>query len=106
MSGGGTYASGASVTVSAAAKTGHVFTNWTESGSVVSTSASYTFTATANHALVANFTQTYKISVSASPSAGGTVTGGGTYASGANVTMTATAKTGYTSPSGRRVARW
>ena len=96
VSGGGTYASGASVTVSATAKSGYVFTNWTESGSVVSTSASYTFTATSNRTLVANFTQTYKITVSASPSADGTVTGGGTYTSGASVTVTATAKTGHT----------
>jgi uncharacterized repeat protein (TIGR02543 family) len=84
------------VTVTASAKTGYRFTNWTESGSVVSTSASYTFTATSNRTLVANFTQTYKISVSASPSTGGTVSGGGTYVSGASVTVKATAKTGYT----------
>jgi hypothetical protein len=63
---------------------------------VVSTSASYTFTATSNQALAANFTQTYTISVSASPGADGTVSGGGTYASGANVTVIATAKTGHT----------
>jgi uncharacterized repeat protein (TIGR02543 family) len=55
-SGDGTYASGASVTVTATPKSGYVFTNWTQSGSVVSTSASYTFTATTNRTLVANFT--------------------------------------------------
>ena len=63
---------------------------------MVSTTASYTFTVTADTALVANFAQTFKIAVSASPSADGTVMGGGTYTSGANVTVTATAKTGHT----------
>ncbi len=55
-SGGGTVDSGASVTVKAVAATGYAFANWTEGGVVVSTSASYTFTASANRALVANFT--------------------------------------------------
>jgi uncharacterized repeat protein (TIGR02543 family) len=41
--------------VTATTKTGHTFTNWTQSGSVVSTSASYSFTATSNRTLVANF---------------------------------------------------
>jgi Divergent InlB B-repeat domain len=54
-SGGNTYVSGANVTVTATANSGYVFTNWTQSGSVVSTSASYTFTATSNRTLVANF---------------------------------------------------
>lgn len=62
----------------------------------MSTSASYTFTADSNTTLVANFTQTYRIQVSVSPSGTGTVTGGGTYVSGANVTVKATAKTGHT----------
>lgn len=39
---------------------------------------------------------TYAISVSANPSAGGTVTGGGEYTSGQSCTVTATANTGYT----------
>jgi uncharacterized repeat protein (TIGR02543 family) len=95
VSGAGTYASGSSVTLTATAKTGYRFTNWTESGSVVSTSASYSFTATSNRTLVANFIQTYTIAVSASPTAGGTVSGGGTYVSGSSVTVNATAHSGY-----------
>jgi hypothetical protein len=54
--GGGTFNSGASVTVTATAAQGFTFTNWTEGGTQVSTSASYQFTATANRTLVANFT--------------------------------------------------
>jgi uncharacterized repeat protein (TIGR02543 family) len=96
VSGGGTYASGSSITESATANSGYVFTNWTQSGSVVSTSASYTFTATANRTLVANFTQTYTITTSASPGAGGTTSGDGTYAKGSSVTVSATANGGYT----------
>ena len=38
----------------------------------------------------------YTITVSASPSAGGTVSGGGTFASGSSWTVTATANSGYT----------
>ena len=47
VSGGGSYSSGASVTVAALANSGYSFVNWTENGTQVSTSASYTFTATA-----------------------------------------------------------
>ena len=54
-SGGGQVAVGATVTLTAAPSTGYVFTNWTESGNVVSTSATYTFVASATRALVANF---------------------------------------------------
>ncbi len=52
---GGTYNSGARVTVKAVARTGYQFLNWTENGTAVSTSASYTFTINSNRSLVANF---------------------------------------------------
>ncbi|MGZ3754766.1 MAG: ice-binding family protein [Mucilaginibacter sp.] len=54
-SGSGAYASGTSVTVTATPNTGYSFTNWTENGAIVSTSAAYTFPLTANRTLVANF---------------------------------------------------
>jgi hypothetical protein len=41
--GSGIYNSGSSVTVTATPANGYTFTNWTENGSVVSTSSSYTF---------------------------------------------------------------
>ena len=56
VSGGGTFAYGSSRTVTATANTGHTFANWTESGSVVSTSLTYQFTVNSNRDLVANFT--------------------------------------------------
>ena len=97
VGGGGTYNQGASCTVTASANTGYTFTNWTENGNVVSTSARYTFTVNANRNLVANFTiRTYNVSVSANPTNGGTVVGGGTFNHGQSCTVTATANNGYT----------
>src|SRR5205807_1285356 len=56
VSGAGTFAAGSSRIVAATANSGYTFTNWTESGSVVSTSSSYSFTLSGNRTLVANFT--------------------------------------------------
>lgn len=98
VTGGGTFNQGASCTVTATANTGFNFTNWTENGTVVSTSASYTFTVTGNRTLVANFTaqpQQYTINVSANPTNGGSVTGGGTFNQGQSCTVTATANNGF-----------
>lgn len=102
-SGDGAYSDGASVTVSAVASEGYEFKGWAENGSIVSTEAIYTFNATADRTLTATFEKkqapapiTYTVSVSADPAAGGTVSGGGTYQSGASVTVAATANAGYT----------
>jgi Divergent InlB B-repeat domain/Alpha-L-arabinofuranosidase B, catalytic len=99
VSGGGTFASGSSDTVIATPNSGYSFVNWTANGSVVSTSASYTFTLNGNVTPVANFTPVapsqYTIAVSASPSADGTVSGGGTFAAGSSDTVTATPNSGY-----------
>ena len=56
VAGGGTFAVGSSQTVTAAANSSYTFANWTQNGTVVSTSASYSFTLTGNETLVANFT--------------------------------------------------
>ena len=96
VTGGGTFAQGQSCTVVASPNANYTFTNWTENGNVVSTNASYTFTVTSNRTLVANFTaQTYIITVSADPTNGGIVTGGGTFNYGQSCTVTATANEGY-----------
>jgi hypothetical protein len=55
VSGGGKFAEGSSQTVTAMPDTGHTFVHWTESGRVVSTSETYTFTLNGNVALVADF---------------------------------------------------
>ena len=99
VTGGGTYNQGQQCTVTASANAGYTFTNWTENGNVVSTQASYSFTVTGNRTLVANFQaqpQNYTISVSANPTNGGTVTGGGTYQQGQSCTVSASANNGYT----------
>src|SRR5205807_849926 len=104
VAGGGTFASGSSDTVTATPSSGNTFANWTENGTVVSTAASYTFTLTGNRNLVANFTANppspspvgLTVAVSASPTAGGIVTGAGTFASGSSQTVTATPNNGYT----------
>ncbi len=99
-SGGGAVTQGSSVTVTATPAAGYQFQSWSENGVVVSTAASYAFTATASRTLVANFTPvqagSYQISASASPASGGTVNGAGSYASGSTVTLIATPSTGYT----------
>ncbi len=99
VTGGGTYQQGQSCTVHATANSGYTFTNWTENGTVVSTQANYTFTVNGNRTLVANFQaqpQSYTITVSANPTNGGSVTGGGTYQQGQSCTVHATPATGYT----------
>ena len=97
-SGGGTKNCGSSVTVTATTNSGYNFVNWTEGGTQVSASASYTFSASANRTLVANFsaiTCTYTISTSSSPSGGGSSSGGGTVSCASSVTVTATPASCY-----------
>ncbi len=95
-SGGGTFSEGANVTVVAEANAGYTFLNWTEGGAEVSTSSSYSFTASTNRDLVANFSRiTYTITTGASPSDGGSTGGGGVVNSGDSVTVVAVANAGY-----------
>ncbi len=97
INGAGSFAEGTTATLTATANTGYTFTKWTKNGAQVSTNATYSFTVTADAAYVAHFTlNSYNVTVSANPAAGGTVTGGGTFNHGASCTLTATANTGYT----------
>ncbi|MFA5773013.1 MAG: ice-binding family protein, partial [Thermoplasmata archaeon] len=96
-SGGGTFNSGSSVTVTATPNAGYTFTNWTENGIEVSTNASYQFTISGNRTLVVNFAaMQYTVTLSSNPAAGGTTSEGGTFNSGSSVTVTATPNAGYT----------
>jgi Divergent InlB B-repeat domain len=99
VTGAGTFASGSSQTVTATPNSGYTFANWTANGSIVSTSASYTFTFNGNRNLVANFTVkpvNYTIALSDAPSTGGTMSGSGTFTAGTTRTVTAKANSGYT----------
>ena len=95
VSGGGTFAPGSTNAVTATANSGFIFANWTVNGSVASTLSNYNVTLSNNETLVANFLPLYTITVSASPTNGGTVSGGGTNVSGSTNTVTATANSGY-----------
>ncbi len=96
VSGGGSFMDYTPCTLIATANEGISFMNWTENGQVVSTDATYTFNVVGNRNLVANFAVNYTISVSANPSEGGSVTGGGTYYAGQSCTVHAVANSGYT----------
>lgn len=97
VSGAGSYNYGQNCTLTATPATGYSFVKWTKNGTQVSTNASYTFAVTASGSYVAHFqANSYTVSVSASPSAGGTVSGGGTYTYGQSCTVHATANNGYT----------
>ncbi len=94
------FAQGSVVTVTATPNTGYTFTNWTNNGTIVSSSSSYQFTMAGNKALVANFTPVlasqFAVILSSSPAAGGTTTGSGPYNAGSSVTVTVTPNNGYT----------
>ena len=88
--GGGNYISGQVATVSAISNTGYSFTNWTESGNVVSTDSVYSFSVTTNTDLVANFDPAdFFISAIAIPAGSGTISGGGMYPYGSTAILTA-----------------
>ena len=96
VTGGGSYQQGQQCTVTATENVGYTFLRWTENGNQVSPDLSYTFTVTGNRTLVAHFqVHSYTISVSADPSDGGSVIGGGTYTHGQNCEVTAAPATGY-----------
>lgn len=86
--GGGSFVNGTPVTVVATHGPGYVFVNWTEAGLEVSAYAVYPFTVNGDRNLVANFARvTYSIGTSASPSAGGGMSGGGRIDSGGTATV-------------------
>jgi hypothetical protein len=88
----GTYNQGQSCTVYAVANSGYYFANWTENGSVVSSSANYTFTVNGNRTLRANFTQIVIPTVTTNDVTNiqqTTATGGGNVTNSGGATVTA-----------------
>ena len=92
VTGGGTYQEGSSVTVEAIPNVGYTFAQW-QNGSTLNP---FTTTVTHDITYTAYFEQEeYTVSVYASPSYGGTATGGGTFHYGETATLTATPSEGY-----------
>ncbi len=96
VTGAGGYNYGEECTLTANAKPGYEFVKWTKNGTNVSTDASFTFTVNASATYVAHFqTKSYTVTVSAQPSNGGTVTGGGTFNYGQSCTVHAAPADGF-----------
>lgn len=97
VSGGGTFAQGATTTITATPLSGYTFTQWSDG----STQAQRTITVTGNATYTAYFTaggsepQQYLITVVSNNPERGTVTGGGLYDAGAMITITAEPFAGY-----------
>lgn len=96
--GSGTYIKGATVTVTAAAKKGYSFINWTEDGVQVSTNAVYTFImGKADRNLKANFASVPTYSVAFDSQGGSAVEGISDVISGSTISEpVAPERSGYT----------
>ena len=99
VTGEGTFTHGTSAAITATPDTGYTFSGWTGSGIANSGSASTAVSMTQDRNVSAAFTlipaNQVAVSVSASPAAGGSVTGSGTINEGTSAAITATPGTGY-----------
>ena len=96
VTGTGGYNYGEECTLTANAKPGYEFVKWTKNGTNVSSNATFTFTVNASVTYVAHFqTKSYTVTVSAQPSNGGTVSGGGTFNYGQSCTVHAAPAEGF-----------
>lgn len=95
--GGGYFLDGANVTLTATpASAYYYFINWTEDGQEVSTSTTYSFTASDSRQLVANFGRyVYVVDLGMSREGRGSVDGAGSYGAGQEVTVSASADEGF-----------
>ena len=95
VSGGGTYDAGSAVTITATPFSGYRFVQWndgnTDASRTIIVNADATYTAT----FEANPIQQYTITVRANNDSWGTVSGGGTYDAGVQITISATPFSGY-----------
>ena len=98
VSGGGLDIShGTNVSIAASTNECFDFVNWTEGDSIVATTPVHSFTVTASHTFVANFTQkVYAVTTSSNPPQGGITSGGSANIyCGANITVSAIPHPGY-----------
>ena len=94
VSGGGRYSSGSTATIKATPNAGCHFVQWNDGN----TNATRTVTVNADATYTATFAvdtpTSYTLTVQSNDTSLGTVSGGGSYASGSSATLTATPKTG------------
>lgn len=109
VSGGGSYVAGTQVNLRATANTNFQFVNWTLNGEEISTERNFTYTKKdADETLIAHFVYNPKdpneptepvkqtrLDVVADPMDGGSVSGGGKFATGAQVSLKASPNTGF-----------
>ena len=93
VTGGGTFAYGENVILSATANSGYSFVGWVENGGIASTNPNYSFTATFNRNLVAVFADPYTVTVLTGE--GETAYGGGSFDNGALCQLTAVPNEGF-----------
>ncbi|MGD0794600.1 MAG: InlB B-repeat-containing protein [Dehalococcoidales bacterium] len=92
--GTGTFDESANVTLTATPAAGYRFDHW--SGDASGNVSTANIIMSADKTVTANFVKVYNLTVSVSPTGGGSVSpAGGTYDTGASVTLTATAVAGY-----------
>ena len=96
VTGSGTYEHGSTASLIAIPNEGYHFVNWTKDGEAVSTSATYSFVVTEAGNYVANFElNSYAVTATANPEAGGVITGSGSYLHGTTATLAVTPNEGY-----------
>ncbi|MGV8905444.1 MAG: InlB B-repeat-containing protein [Acetobacterium sp.] len=101
VSGGGFYADGDSVTLSATANEGYQFDGWFVNEVSASTDANWSFNvsshlaAEAHFSLISPIVEPYLVTATAVPEQGGTVTGSESFNPGDPVTLSATTNDGY-----------
>ena len=97
VTGAGTYEEGETATLTATPAEHYRFVNWTKGEEVASIETTYSFVVTEDVTLTANFEAIpqYAITVETSNADQGSVTGGGTYYEGTEVTIRATAVGGF-----------
>jgi len=99
VAGFGNYEEGETATISATANEGFEFVNWTNiAGNIISYENPLEITVVSDTTLVANFAEVaveYTVTLLASPTAGGNVSGGGTFEKNEPATILATANECY-----------
>ncbi|MBQ6772262.1 MAG: hypothetical protein IJP44_14960, partial [Bacteroidales bacterium] len=99
VSGYGGYNHGATCTLTASANEGYHFVNWTKDGIEVGNDTVYEFVVTEDAEFVAHFSEEssiFTVTALALPTAGGLVTGGGTFVMGATCSLSVVPNEGFT----------